>query len=217
MSLHYSFRCLIAGCFLFCLAMTLAAKDYRIVRLTTPTIEIGGKDRKNGDSFDSGEPIKWADPRQAMKVVDLSTGIQSLIVGEKAKSLKSGNLEEYLVKNRRMSSRDGMPDNIITLRAMLEKEKHFLIDTIEVATAIPTDANRFFYVSYNYNGEEINKRIANSNGHFFITHEIFTIDGRRNPPCDITLSLFYLDETTGRLSLVTEKFNVYVLSGYDME
>ena len=95
---------------------------------------------------------------------------------------------------------------------MLEKETHFLIDTIEVATAIPTDANRFFYISYDYRGEEINKRITNSNGHFFITSDIFTIDGKPVPPCDVTLSLFYFDKTKQRVSLVTDKFNLWVLS-----
>lgn len=194
------------------LAFAGMAKTYRIAFLTTPSIEIGGKSLKTGDSFDSGETISWASPRQAMKVVDSSTGLQTLMVGEKAQKSKSSNLEDYLVNNKRMSSRDGIPDNILTLKTFLEKETHFLIDTLEVATSIPTDSDRFFYVSYNYNNEEINKRIANDNGHFLITPDIFTIDGKPTPPRDVTLSLFYFDKTKQRVSLVTDKFSVWVLS-----
>lgn len=212
MSANHSLRWPIA--FIFCIGLATAsqAKTYRIARLTTPTIEIGGKTVKTGDTFDSNDHISWKSPRQAMKVIDVATGLQTLLVGEKADASKSSNLEEYLIKNRRMSSRDGMPDNLLTLKSMLDKEKHFLIDTLEVATSVPTDNRHFFYVSYNHNGEEINKLIPNDNGHFFITSEIFTIDGKPIPPFDVRLSLFYIDETIQRLSLVTDKFDLYVLT-----
>ena len=103
------FKRIICVCAYVSLAFACMSKTYRIAFLTTPSIEIGGKNLKTGDSFDSEEKISWQSPRQAMKVVDSSTGIQTLMVGEKAEKSKSRNLEDYLVNNRRMSSRDGRP------------------------------------------------------------------------------------------------------------
>ena len=51
-----------------------ANPTYKITRLNTPSINIGGKQMKVGDSFSGTKNIKWTDSNQAMEVQDVSTG-----------------------------------------------------------------------------------------------------------------------------------------------
>ena len=51
-----------------------ANPTYKITRLNTPSISIGGKQMKVGDSFSGTKNIKWTDSNQAMEVQDVSTG-----------------------------------------------------------------------------------------------------------------------------------------------
>ncbi|MDE6290501.1 MAG: caspase family protein, partial [Muribaculaceae bacterium] len=46
---------------------------YQITRLSTPTIKIGGRDCKIGDSFQAGEKIDWTDSKQWMLVMNNAT------------------------------------------------------------------------------------------------------------------------------------------------
>ena len=53
----------------------LGAPTYMIVRLNTPSITIGGKQLKVGDTFSSTGDIKWTDAKQAMEVKNVETGV----------------------------------------------------------------------------------------------------------------------------------------------
>ena len=58
---------------------------------------------------------------------------------------------------------------------------------------------------------EINKMIPNNNGSFTISQDIFTIDGKSIPPFDTTLSVFYIDKTTGKVTLITEDMAITLI------
>lgn len=47
---------------------------YKITRLSTPTITIGGKTLKKGDTFRSTDRIDWADNRQTLEAKEMATG-----------------------------------------------------------------------------------------------------------------------------------------------
>lgn len=47
---------------------------YKITRLSTPTITIGGKTLKSGDTFRSTDRIDWADNRQTLEAKETATG-----------------------------------------------------------------------------------------------------------------------------------------------
>lgn len=51
-----------------------SGKTYQIIRLNTPSITIGGKALKKGDTFSGSSNIKWIDDTQAMEVKDTETG-----------------------------------------------------------------------------------------------------------------------------------------------
>lgn len=47
---------------------------YKITRLSTPTITIGGKTLKKGDTFRASDRIDWADNRQTLEAKETATG-----------------------------------------------------------------------------------------------------------------------------------------------
>ena len=204
---------------ILCLATVFAVHaDYRIVYLNQSPIVINGKSLKLGDTFagQSRTDIRWNSQRQAMKVVDTDTGIQSLIVAEKYGKSKAKNLGEFIAQTRHLSARDGAPDNVVALNTLLS-DRFYFTDSLTIATGFETDKDRFFYISYRYGGEDINKMIPNDNGAFTITGDIFTIDGKSIPPFETTLAVYYLDQLAGKVTLVTDQMWISLLNDTDSE
>lgn len=187
-----------------------AEAAYRIISLNTPSISIGGKTLKKGDVFQATEKIDWSAPRQAMKVMDTESHLQKLIVKEKATSNHWNSVADYIAGERNLSSRDGNLSTIPALRAHLNRE-FMLMDSISVQTGLPTDSDRFFFVSYTHEGEVINKQIDNTDGRFTITPAIFSIDGSPIPPVDTVLTVYYLDNSTGALTLVADRMRIFYI------
>lgn len=143
-----------------------------------------------------------------MKVLDSATGRQRLVTGSEYSRAGSSDLASFFSGTRRLSSRDGAPDNPVALKAMIGNDTHYFCDSLVICTAMPTDYERFFFVSYIYGGEEINKLITNDNGSFVITPDIFTVDGKPIPPFEADLALYYIDRGKGTVTLVTDTFRV---------
>ncbi len=188
-------------------ASTLLLKaDFRIVFLNTPTISINGKELKVNDIFPEKSTIKWSSPKQAMKIVDTHSGNQRLVVAEQYQKSKAADIMSFIKGVKHLSSR-GSANNVISLRNMVTDHFYFT-DSISIPTTFKTDSEHFFYVSYDYEGEEINKRIHNKNGTFSISADIFTIDGKSIPPFDVKLSLYYLDLKSNTSTLITDDMYV---------
>ncbi len=187
-----------------------AYADYRIVFLNTPTIKINGKSLKVNDIFAPSSSVEWTSPKQAMKIIDTASGEQRLLVASQYQKSKAKNIQSYISGVKHLSSRGIGSSNVVALRATLS-DHFFFTDSLKIETDFPTDHQRFFYISYTYNGEEINKMIPNDNGSFTISQDIFTIDGKPIPPFETTLSVFYLDETTGKVTLITEDMAITLI------
>lgn len=71
----------------------------RIEKLSTPTITIGHRKLKQGDTFSAGDEIEWADSKQSMVVRDLSSN--TLMRYSKRNFKKKGgvkSIHDFLVK-----------------------------------------------------------------------------------------------------------------------
>lgn len=192
-------------------ALLSEAVTYKIIFLNTPTVTIGGRKLAKGDTFDGNLKVTWEKDRQAMKVMDISTKLQKLIVSDKAMKNRWADVDSYISGEKKMSARGGAPANAVELGAILNDTFYFM-DAIDIKTAMPTDSQRFFYISYPYNGETINKMVENREGTFVITPEIFTIDGKAIPPFDTTLSVYYVDQEKETLTLVSDKMRVVLIN-----
>ncbi|MDE5813162.1 MAG: hypothetical protein K2H72_02650 [Muribaculaceae bacterium] len=192
------------------LASALMIKaDFRIVFLNTPTVSVNGKEMKVNDVFPEKSAIKWSSPKQAMKIVDTQSGKQRLIVAEQYQKSKAADVMSFIKGVKHLSSR-GSANNVVTLRNMMTDHFYFT-DSISFTTDFKTDRDHFFFVSYEYEGEEINKRIHNHNGTFSISGDIFTIDGKQIPQFDVILSLHYLDLKANKSTLITDGMYVTMI------
>lgn len=189
-----------------CSTMSIYA-DYRIVFLNTPTIRINGKELRLNDTFNPEASVEWRSDRQAMKIVDTSTGEQRLLVASQYRKSKSTSVSDFIAGVKHLSSRGNGPQTISSLRIILNNH-FFYTDSIRVESQIPTDDKRFFYVSYFYNGEEINKLVPNESGSFTISNDIFEIDGSPIDPFETTLNVYYLDEIKDTVTLVSDSMQI---------
>ena len=178
--------------------------DYKILYITTPEIRIGGKYLKEGDVFSENSDIEWASPRQAIKVLNLTNDRQELIVAEKYKNTGSNNLKSYLFAQNQLSARKGAALNLLELGLILN-DTFYLLDPIVIDTKIPADDSRFFYVTFDYNGETINKKLPTDGTALVFDTSLFSIDGRPVEPKDLEISVWYFDTETNSRTLVTEK------------
>lgn len=93
-------------CLLFLMAVTGFAEKYRIVKLSTPTIVIGGKVCQEGNEFSDGEVITWTDDEQGLWARNLVRGTYNYFAAKAFKSHKCKTAFEYLRTNK-MSTRSG--------------------------------------------------------------------------------------------------------------
>lgn len=185
-------------------AITASADNFKILYLTTPNITIGGKIYKTGDVFAGNAAISWSASRQAMKVLNTRTKKQSLVVAERFNGSKSKDMDSYFIQSKDLSTRQGELINTMELGIVLG-ESHYLLDSIDIKTSLPVDEKHFFYASYDYNGETINKKLTCKDGILTFDKSLFTIDGKPIKPFDVTLSVWYMDSKAGKLTLVTDK------------
>lgn len=95
---------LLSACLLFAAG---GKANYKIVRLNTPTITIGGKSLKVGDVFSGTNDIQWTDARQAMEVRDVETG-NLYVFSEKVFRSKGAarSIADFFLRTSQASSRD---------------------------------------------------------------------------------------------------------------
>lgn len=195
----------------------LAQTDiWKILYLNTPDIIVDGRVLHTGDTFREPAAISWSKPRQAMKLLNLSTYKQRLVVGERYASSKAQTLSEYLRSEKSLSTRQGVLGSLTEINAYLS-DTFYLADTIQVFTTLPTDDSHFFYASYQYKGEWINKRLSSQSGHFLLTMSLYTIDEKPVPPFDTTLRVYYYDAAKGESVLLTDAMHIICLQMTDQE
>ena len=83
---------------------------YQIMKLNTPTITVGGKTLKKGDSFKGTANIGWVDNNQLMEVKDVKTGnlykFSKKVFESKGAIL---NISDFFLRTNKASSRDITP------------------------------------------------------------------------------------------------------------
>jgi hypothetical protein len=173
--------------------LNLSAQDsLKIMFLNPEPVKIGGKDYRKGDSFLSSEKPELL-PNQVLKVFDATTNKPRIFTKELL--VKSGNktVWEYLTDSKRLSTRD--PFN----------RTFGLFERIALKGELPTDNTHYYYVSYEYQGEQINKRLPTDSTNIVLDRSIFTIDGKAQTPFDTKLQLSYYNAETNKSQLLSNK------------
>lgn len=144
-------------------------------------------DMKQGDIFVSGTLLKFLSNDSRAAVISSIKGRFVLSASEKGQT-------KILPAANNISSRSGALINLIDL------QNHFLGDylvldkmKLEIGEVnYPMNETNFFYLSYLYNGEKINKKLSYENNNLIIDKdEIFKIDGQAIPYDELAMTLYY--------------------------
>ncbi len=92
--------------------LSLWAVKYEIMKLSTPTIVIGGKVCRVGSRFDGSEHIKWANDEQALCARNVDDHTYRYFVAKVFKAHNARTAFEYLRTNK-MSTRSGGFDQVV--------------------------------------------------------------------------------------------------------
>lgn len=141
----------------------------------------------------------------------LSTEDDLEVVGSAGSVQKT--LEDLTQKNVDLLITDyNLPDDDGLTLVRRVKQKYptvaILGDSFSVkvsSTSYPMDDNKFFYVQYQYQGEAINKKLANKEDNLIISvDEFFAIDGKAIPSEEVSdIKLFYYNAESQESMMMT--------------
>ncbi|MDR0542383.1 MAG: hypothetical protein LBH19_09275 [Dysgonamonadaceae bacterium] len=197
--------------FMSCLLQLSAQDSLKIIYLEPSPVEIGGKLYKKGDSFLSSDKPRWTSDRQFMKVFDKASGKVKVITAALMKASDNKSILTYLTETKQLSTRGGKLLNFVELSAFFNRAIG-LLERISVDAWLPVDSSRFYFVGYEYDGENINKKLPVSNNLIVIDRSIFIIDGVKKEPFDTQLKLYYYDAATEQSRLIADRLELKIIS-----
>jgi hypothetical protein len=176
------------------LTINVSAQDnFKVIKVNgTILIKSKGTSLETGTSFSEKEDLLFRTEDATASVINSKRG--RLILTNSNHNL-SDSKSNFLPPMYNISSRGGSLINMIDLQnhfsgkyVILGKEK------IELnRNNFPMDNDHFFYLSYIYKGEEINKKLSFSDDTLIIDkNSLYTVDGNPIPSPDNTkIKLFY--------------------------
>ena len=187
---------------LICLGMWLSyasADNYKVLFVNDATLSYNnGKKVKVGDTFTDVNAIKWQKDKQAVKVFNLTTKKQMLMLGKQY--IRQTGMDA-LISSKRLSTNDFMDDAPKTIYEKLGSvfdNQYDLLDPIEVHSDVQLNEKCYFQVTYKYGDTMITKKLKSKNGNTVILDKtIFEIDGKKLGPRDIELSIEYVNTDVG--------------------
>jgi len=164
------------------------ADKYKVIKVNGQILFQHSKsEMKSGDFFVSGTPLSFATQQSRAAVV-------SKVKGRFVISPSSKGQVKILPAANNVSSRAGALINLIDIKNHFSGD-YLVIGAMELEIgeeAFPQNANNFFYLTYEYKGELIRKKLA-ANGNKLILNkeEIFKVDGEAIPVDKYEMTLFY--------------------------
>jgi hypothetical protein len=198
----------------------LKAQDYTAIHVIG---KIYMPDKKaylqRGDKISENDKLQFqsADAKAAM----LSTSKGRYVIQKDAAVSTSDNSLSYALKSiimpvkGQMSTRSGGINNSMDFQKQLGSETIAWIGdqySVNVSpSSYPTNDSKFFYVSYSYKGESINKMIAPGQDQLvFIKNDLYSVDDNTIEPAEAKeMVLYYYDAESEEATFVSPlKFRV---------
>jgi hypothetical protein len=159
-----------------------------------------GTDMKRGDYYVAGTLLDFASNKARAAIIHKLKGRFVLTGSSKGKV-------KVLPAANNISSRGGALLNILDLKKFFEGRRLFLGHSkVQVGKdAFPMNNEKFFYLTFDHNGEEVAKRLSfDGDIVFFDKEEIFKIDGKAINYEEKEMTLYYRDNGKGK------KINTFV-------
>ena len=173
------------------LSADAAVDEYKVIKVMGEIIyKNSGNPMKTGDVFKASIPLKFKTEKSRAAVISKNKG--RFVLAPPSKS-KTTNLVPAV---NTISSRSGAIVNALDIRKHFEGE-YLIIDQVAIPVSpetYPQNDHHFFFMSYEYNGEKIMKKLDGENGKLIIDREeLFTIDGTKVEPFNTQMNLYYRD------------------------
>ena len=187
-------------------------KKYKILYMNSPEVWVNGKQAKVGDIFDDNATVKWAQERQAMKILGLDDNKRYLMAC-KPLGKKEQTVWEILIQNKSASTHaSNLP--IYSLFEKLERSidpQYDLLDTIKIISPLPMNDKQYFIGTFDYGDMRLTKRLQSTDSLILIDKDIFVIDGVKYEPSDISLSIDYVDEEQGTTVFIKDEIELLII------
>ena len=190
--------------FVLSFVSTVLADNYKILLMNTKTIKIGTRIYKKGDTFSDDSVIFWEKDKQALKAQNLKTKEIRLFAEPEFKTKGCKTVNDYYVKNNRLSSRDAG----LTLCEMAERLNgtFYLLDTIYIESPMHVDSDRYFYVSYDNGGKSIKKILKMDGERLIIDRSLFPVSAS-----EMKISMLYYYKNIGEDYLLSDSMKVVLI------
>lgn len=173
-------------------------EKYKVIKVNGQIqVKKTGKNLSQGDEFAPNTPLDFKTTDSRAAVISATKGRFVLTADNNS---KGSNMVPAM---NSIATRSGAIINKIDLQNAFSNN-YVIIDEVRMKIgkdAFPMNAEKFFYVEYEYNGEVIPKMLKFSNDTLIISKsDIFVIDGKPvESPYSTEIKLYYRDETKGDL------------------
>lgn len=175
------------------------ATEYKILYLSTQSINIGGKDLKVGDVFKDEEDINWNSDEQYMRAKNVVSKKQRLFSASESKKSGTSSILDFLnslydmyIKNNHTSTRSIETVPVGELRDYLDDTFYFDEDII-VPTDLPTDSMSYFRMNLDGNKNEFVK-LPSIDGSFLIDEKCLSTLLSHPLDEEITVTIEYINK-----------------------
>lgn len=168
--------------------------EYKVIKVIGKIVyKKSGKSMSTGDIFKSDSPLIFKTDNSRAAVISKAKGRFVLAPPSRKQTT---NLVPAV---NTISSRSGAIVNALDLKRHFEGD-YLIIDEVAVPVSpqtFPQDEKHFFFLSYQYNGEKIMKKLEHRGEKLVINRDdVFTIDGKSIKPFDTKMTLYYRDAST---------------------
>lgn len=199
-------------CFILLLISSLIhAQDYHVLNVKGK-VSVAGKQLKPNDKLKPDDKIVFSSKTDAIAVVSGKAG--RFIISPSAQK-KDGELMAYVKDaitpgTKKLSTRSGLFNNTLDFTQYF-KDTVLLLPAMKYRTSYKQDEKSFFFIRFNYNGEEISKKLAASGDTLvIIRNELYSVDKKLIDPAQVSnIRLLYLENseihTLTKLNVVAPK------------
>jgi hypothetical protein len=179
--------------------------NYKVIKVDGEIVLVKtGKNLATGLVFGENEKLNFITPQSKAAVISPTKGRMILAYDNASKSGAN-----YLPAMSNISTRQGSILNLLDLKNNFTG-KYVILDRIEIelsAPEFPMNEDNFFYITYLYNNEAINKKLKYNGQKLIIDKtELFTVDGSPIPNPNVTdVKLYYFKDNHS--SLFINEFN----------
>lgn len=182
--------------------VNLTSNEYKVITVQGRIIfQQTGKDMERGDLYVTGTPLDFTTATARAAIVNDVNGRYVL-------SSSKGKLKVLPAANN-VSSRSGALLNLVDLKNHFT-DRYLIIGTSKIqisSESFPLNDSTFFYLTYEHNGERINKKLSYEEDRLILDPaEIYSIDKKPIPVTEKQMTLYYRGDKTYKISTFTPVF-----------